>query len=252
MPRSGRMAVEAFAAKTAREIHGFKTEAWTLNGAQILNILYEIDNDTVEDLVPVTMRPAIPAYAMFNVTRYPESPVGSFTIAEVRIGSRAGVRPRGFVLRSYVSSESAATELARRWGYPTVVGQVYLRAFHDRVVANVTTAEGKKALDMEMIDREFISGNDVQYVSSMHLARNKEDGKLVVVQLDPQWVFRKAERGRPHIISVDSQSWGAGEMLRADYPISASFTTCDVTLSKIRYFCDPAQDAFRGTTAVAA
>lgn len=252
MPRSGRMVVEPFAARTAREIHGFKTEAWTLKGAQVLNILYEIDNDTVDDLIPVTMRPAIPAYAIFNVTRYPESPAGPFTIAEVRVGSRAGVRPRGFVLRSYVSTEAAASELAQRWGYPAVAGQVYLRAYHDRVVANVTTAEGKKALDLEMIDRDFISGNDVQYISSMHLARNQEDGKLVVVQLDPEWVFHRAERGRPHIISVDSQSWGAGDMLRADYPISASFTTCDVTLSKLRYFCDPAQDAFKGTTAVAA
>lgn len=252
MPRSGRMAVEAFAARTAREIHGFKTEAWTLKGAQILNIDYEIDNDTVDDLIPVTLRPAIPAYAMFNVTRYPDSPVGPFSIAEVRVGCRAGVRPRGFVLRSYVNSGAAAAELARRWGYPTVVGQVYLRAFHDRVVAHVTTAEGKKALEMEMIDREFISGTDIQYISSMQLARNQEDGKLWVVQLDPEWVFQRAERGRPHIISVDSQSWGAGDMLRADYPISASFTTCDVTLSKLRYVCDPAQDAFRGTTQVAA
>jgi len=252
MPRSGRMAVEPFAARTAREIHGFKTDAWTLKGAQILNIHYEIDNDTVEDLIPVTMRPAIPAYAIFNVTKYPDSPAGPFSIAEVRVGSRAGVRPRGFVLRSYVSTEAAANELSQRWGYPAVVGKVYLRAYHDRVVANVTTAEGKKALDMEMIDREFISGNDIQYISSMHLARNKEDGKLVVVQVDPEWVLHRAERGRPHIISVDSQSWGAGDMLRADYPISASFSTSDVTLSKVRYFCDPAQDAFKGTTSVAA
>ena len=123
MPRSGRMVVEPFAARTAREIHGFKTEAWTLKGAQVLNILYEIDNDTVDDLIPVTMRPAIPAYAIFNVTRYPESPAGPFTIAEVRVGSRAGVRPRGFVLRSYVNTEAAASELAQRWGYPAVAGK---------------------------------------------------------------------------------------------------------------------------------
>jgi Acetoacetate decarboxylase (ADC) len=252
MPRAGRMVIEPFAARTAREINGYKTEAWTLKGAQILNILYEIDNDTVEDLIPVTMRPAIPAYAMFNVAHFPDSPVGPFSIAEVRVGSRAGVRPRGFVLRSFVSTESAANELAQRWGYPAVVGQVYLRAFHDRVVGRVTTSEGKKALEMEMIDREFISGNDVQYVSSMHLTRNKQDGKLVVVQLDPEWTFHKAERGRPHIISVDSQSWGAGDLLRADYPISASYTTCDVTLSKLRYVCDPTQDAFKGTTEIAA
>jgi acetoacetate decarboxylase len=252
MPRSGRMDVEAFAARSAREINGFKTEAWQLKGAQILNLHYEIDNDTIEDLIPVTMRPSIPAWAVFNVTRFPESPVGAFTIAEVRIGARAGVRPRGFVLRSYVDNVAAAQELARRWGYPAIVGTVYLRGYHDRVVARVTGADGKAALEMEMIDREPISGADIQYNSSMHLARNKEDGKLVLVQVDPEWVFKKAERGRPQISALNSEAWGAGSLLRADYPISATFNTCDVTLAKIRYVCDPTVDAFKGTTAVAA
>jgi hypothetical protein len=252
MPRAGRMDVKQFAAgTTVREIKDYKTESWTLKGAQTLNIYYEIDNATIEDLIPVAARPSIPAYGIFNVVHFPESPAGPFTIAEVRIGCRAGVRPRGFTLRSYVSTEAAANELANRWGYPAVAADVYLRAFHDRVVGRVK-ANGKTILDMEMIDRDFIAGNDIQYVSNMHLARNKEDGKLVIVQVDPEWTFTKAERGRPHIISVDSQAWGAGDRLRADYPISASYTITDVTLSPIRYILDPNQDAFRGTTKLAA
>ena len=252
MPLAGRMDVEAYGAKTAREIHGYKTEAWALKGAQILNLHYEIDNDTIADLLPVTTRPSIPAWAVFNTTRYPDSPVGPFTIAEVRIGCRAGVRPRGFVLRSYVDNEAAVRELGQRWGYPAVVGKVYMRVLHDRVVSKVTNTAGKVVLDMEMVDREPISGADIQFNSSMHLARNKEDGKLAVVQVDPEWVFQKAERGRPHIIALDSEAWGAGSLLRADYPISATYTLCDVTLGKIRYVCDPSKDAFQGTTSVAA
>lgn len=252
MPLSGRMNVKAFAASGVREIQGYKTDAWALKGAQILNVHYEINNDTVCDLIPVALRPAIPAYAIFNVTHYPDTPVGPFSIAEVRVGCRAAVRPRGFVLRSYVDSDKAAQELARRWGYPTVVGKVALRAFHDRVTGRVTTADGASALEVEMLDRDFISGNDVQYLSSMQLARNKEDGKLVLVQIDPEWTFSRAERGRPHLIALDSKSWGAGEMLRADWPISASYTVADVSLAPIRYVSDPDQDAFRGTTQVAA
>jgi hypothetical protein len=156
------------------------------------------------------------------------------------------------VLRAYVDNERAANELAQRWGYPTVVGKVYLRGFHDRVVARVATSDGKTVLDMEMIDREGIAGSDIQYNSSMHLARNKDDGKLVVVQLDPTWTFHKVERGKPHIITLDSEAWGAGKLLRADYPISATFANCDVTLTELRYVCDPTVDAFKGTTAVAA
>lgn len=252
MPLAGQMDVAAFAARTAREIHGYQTEAWRLPGAKLLNVHYEIDNETVTRLLPITLRPAIPAWAVFNVTQYPESPIGPFAVAEIRIGCRAGVRPRGFVLRSYVDNPIAARELAQRWGYPTDVGKVYLRGFHDRVVARVTTADGKLALEMEMIDREPIAGADIQYNSSMHLARNREDSKLVVVQLDPQWTFQKVERGRPHIVALDSEAWGADSLLRADYPISASYAACDVALGKIRYICDPTVDAFKGTTAVAA
>ncbi|MGA2410682.1 MAG: acetoacetate decarboxylase family protein [Candidatus Binataceae bacterium] len=251
MPRSGRMDVPKFAAGVVREINGYKTAPWTLKGVQTLNILYEINNGTVEDLIPVAARPAIPAYGIFNIAHVPDSPAGAFTIAEVRIGCRAGVRPRGFTLRSYVSTESAAKELASRWGYPAVVADVYLRAYHDRVVGRVR-AEGKTVLEMEMIDRDFISGNDIQYVSNMHMARNKEDGKLAIVQVDPEWVFTKAERGKPHIIAVDSQAWGAGDMLKAEYPISASYSITDMTISPIRYILDPNQDAFKGTTQLAA
>ena len=87
-----------------------------------------------QGLMPVTFHPVIPAYAIFNVTHYPESPAGPFTIADVRVGCRAGVRPRGFTLKSYVSTAAAAQELTRRWGYPASVADVSMRAFHDRVV----------------------------------------------------------------------------------------------------------------------
>lgn len=253
MPLSGTMDVAAFAATAnLAEIHGFKTGEWTLKGAQILNVYYEADNDLAREMMPVTVRPVIPAYVMFNVAHYPESPVGPFTIADVRLGCRAGVRPRGFTLASYVDSEAAARELAHRWGFPARVGKVHLRAFHDRVAGRVTTAEGKLALEVEMLDRDFISGGDIQYVSSMHLCRNREDGKLTMAQCDPEWTFSKAERGRPNLVSFDSASWNAGDKVRPNWPISASYAIADVTLSKIRYVSDPYQDAFRGTTQVAA
>jgi hypothetical protein len=247
---SGTMDVQAFS-PNVREINGYKTEAWTLKGAQILNVHYEVKNEPFASLMPVTFHPVIPAYAMLNVTHYPESPVGPFSIADVRVGCRAGVRPRGFTLKSYVSTEAAARELASRWGYPTTVADVYMRAFHDRVVGRVK-AGGRDILQVEMLDREFIGGNDIQYVSSMHLCRNKEDRKLVVVQLDPEWTFIKAERGRPHLAAFDAQAWNGGDRLVPTWPISASYAIADTTLSTIRYVSDPNVDAFKGTTQLAA
>jgi Acetoacetate decarboxylase (ADC) len=250
MPSSGTMDVQAFAPNVS-EIHGFKTAAWTLKGAQILNVYFEVANEPFPSLMPVTVHPVIPAYAMLNVTHYPDTPVGPFSIADVRVGCRAGVRPRGFTLKSYVSTEAAARELASRWGYPASVGEVHLRAFHDRVVGRVK-AGGSTVLEVEMLDREVIGGNDIQYVSSMHLCRNREDGKLVVVQLDPEWTFSKAERGRPQLVTFDGQAWNGGGKLVPAWPISASYAIADTTLSAIRYVSDPNLDAFKGTTQIAA
>jgi hypothetical protein len=98
----------------------------------------------------------------------------------------------------------------------------------------------------------MISGGDIQYIASMHLARNKDDGKLVLVQVDPEFTFSKAERGKPKILLLDNNAFGAGANLRLDNPISATFTTADVTLPKLRYVCNPELPAMQGTTKVAA
>jgi len=249
-PRFGTLDLAKFA-KSVSTINDYKTDALTLKGVQILELHMEIDDDPAIALLPATMHPAIPQYAIFNVVHAPNSEWGPFTIAEVRVAGRTGVRPRGFVLRSYIDNDDAAKGLSSRWGFPVAKGDVNLRVLHDRIVGRVKLG-GKTVYEIEEQDRDSIGGGDIQYIASMHLARNKDDGKVVLVQVDPEWVFHKAERGRPHIISLDSQAWAAGNLLRADYPISATCCICDVTLGKIRYICDPAKDAFQGTTQVAA
>ena len=250
MPRFGTLDLSGWN-KSAPSINGYKTESLVLKGAQILSINIEIDDDPADALLPRTMHPSIPAYGIFNVTNYPESPFGAFAIAEVRVSGRTGVRPRGFVLRSYCNNEDACREMASRWGYPTTPAEVKLDIRHDRVVGRVN-AGGRPVLECELIDRDVIAGNDIQYIASMHMARNKEDGKLVLVQVDPDFTFAKAERGKPRINLLDNDAFSAGNNLRLGNPISATFTTADVTLPKIRYICDPELPAMQGTTKVAA
>lgn len=249
-PRFGTLDVTRFA-RSAATMNGYKTEALTLKGAQILELHMEIDDDPADALIPRTMHPSIPAYAIFNVSHYPNSPWGAFTVAEVRVAGRTGVRPRGFVLRSYIDNQEAAKELGARWGYPVAHGDVNLRVSHDRITGRVRLG-AKTVLEVEEIDRDSISGNDIQYIASMHLARNKEDDKLVLVQVDPEYVFSKAERGKPRVAALDNDAFGAGTSLRVMDPIMASFATADVTLPKIRYICNPELPAMQGTTKVAA
>jgi hypothetical protein len=251
-PRLGKLDAKAFAEQGAREILGYKTEPWTLKQAQILNFNHEIDDDLGDYLLPRTMHPAIPAYATFTVIICPESPVGAFSLGEVKIAGRAGVRPRDFVLRSFCDSGDARRELAERWGYPTVPGEIKLTVRHDRVIGRVV-AEGRTILEMDMLDRDMISGNDIQYIASMHLARNREDGQLVLVQVDPDFVFSHAERGRTLLRTLDSAAWGdTGGHLKVRNPISMSYAVADIALPRIRFICDPERPAFQGTTKVAA
>jgi Acetoacetate decarboxylase (ADC) len=251
-PRLGKLDSKAFGAKYAREILGYKSESWTLKKAQIVNLNHEIDDDLGDYLLPRTMHPAIPAYITCTVMACPESPVGPYAIGEVKVAGRAGVRPRDFVLRTYCNNEQARRELAQRWGYPTTAGEVKLIARHDRIIGQVS-AEGRTVLEFEMLDRELLSGNDIQYIASMHLARNKDDGQLVLVQVDPEFTFSRAERGRPILRGLDSAAWGDTEgHLKLRNPISVSYGIADVAMPKIRYICDPERPAFQGTTQVAA
>src|SRR5260370_7920124 len=145
-------------------------------------------------------------------------------MAEVRVWGRTGVGPRGFVLGSYCDKEDARRELAARWGYPTVAGDVKIDIRHDRVVARVN-AGGKPALECELLDRDMISGGDIQYIASMHLARNKDDEKLVLVQVDPEFTFSKAERGKPRSGLMANAASCAGTHLRLPTPIPAPSPT---------------------------
>jgi len=249
-PRFGTLDVNVWA-KAASTINGYKTEAWKLKGAQILELHIEIDDDPADALIPRTMHPAIPAYAIINVLHAPESPAGPFTVGEVRIAGRTGFRPRGFVLRSFCDSEAARKELSARWGFPVAPGEVSLLLRHDRVVGKVAVG-GKTVLEAELQDRDAISGGDIQYIASMHLARNRDDQKLVLVQVDPEYVFSKAERGKPRLVALDTDAFGGGSHLRLMNPISACFATAEMTLPRIRYICNPELPAMQGTTKVAA
>ncbi|HUO05230.1 MAG TPA: acetoacetate decarboxylase family protein [Candidatus Binataceae bacterium] len=250
MPHFGKLDFAAWS-KNAPAIKDYKTEPWTLKDARILNVFMEIDEDSADALLPAAMHPSIPAYVIFNVTRYPQSPVGAFTIAEARIAGRTAIRPRSFVLRSYCGNPDACRELTVRWGYPAKAGDVKMEVRHDRVIGRVS-AGGRPILEIEMLDRDAISGADIQYIASMHLARNENDGKVVLVQVDPEYTFAKAERGRPMVVRFDPEAWGAGAAMRLTNPISASYAVADVTIPKIRYVCNPELPALAGTTKVAA
>jgi hypothetical protein len=67
-----------------------------------------------------------------------------------------------------------------------------------------------------------------------------------IVQVDPDYTLKRAERGRAHASRCVAEAWGAPG-LTLSHPISASVTVCDTDLPRIRFVMDSEIPAFRGT-----
>jgi hypothetical protein len=249
MPLSGTRDIAPLIAGSA-VMQDFKTEPWTLAGVSILQVLYELRQDAIVSLIPPSLGPTIPPTLLFTAIHAPESSVGPFTLAEARVGCRAGARPRSFLARGYVDSERAADELARRWGYPLKVADVRLKAGYDRAMVTVT-AGGHEILLTGLQNPEAISGSDIQWLPNMHLARSRRDGEEIarLIQVDPDFTYHKADRGQPFIETFDAAAWlldGADPW----WPVSASHVSADITMPHIRYVLDPTKPAISGVERV--
>jgi hypothetical protein len=96
-----------------------------------------------------------------------------------------------------------------------------------------------------------VTGHDVQYPPGMHLARVRRDGESLprIVQVDSEYEFRRADRGRPELRAFDAAAWGDAR-LDPYLPVSASFAACAMTIANVRYICNPDIPASEGTEKV--
>jgi hypothetical protein len=244
MPHSGTLDVAALLA-AAPMMDNLETGAWEIAGVETLQATFEIDDAAMPALLPKALHPTIPPIVIFSIARYPESPAGAFTMAQVRLGCRAAALPRGYLLRAYVDSAAACDALSRQWGFACEQGDVRLQRYHDRISGSVS-AGGSEILRVSLIDPEPISGADIQYVANMHLARTADDVGGLLVQVDPEYRFHRAERGRPEIGTFDHDAWAAAGV-EPVWPIIASYTVCDTGFPRIRYVLDPERPAIAGT-----
>ena len=235
----------------APEMESLSTEPVELPRAEVLQVMFEIDDQWMQRLLPRALHPTIPPTATFVFWRVPESPWGAFNLAQVRVGCRAGVRPRGFPVASWCDSEQASAALGSRWGFNCRPGTVRLQRYYDRVEGSVS-AGNRPVLQVALVDPQAISGGDVQYTANMNLARVRRESGLEprLVQVDPEFTFHRADRGRP-VVERFERDPGTGGVMPVD-PVSASVTVCDITLPRIRYIVDPERPALQGTETVSA
>jgi hypothetical protein len=221
-----------------------------VDDVDILQVLYEVRVADRESLVPPALNPTIPPVVSFLVYRAKESALGPFALAQVRLTARSGVRPRAYLVSARCDNPALSSLLACSWGFRVTPGEITLRRFHDRVDCVVSDG-GQTILDVSLIDPVPVTGHDVQYPPGMHLARVERDGVWVprIVQVDSEYEFRRADRGRPSLASFDQSAWG-DERLVPDLAVSASFAACDMTIANVRYICNPDIPASEGTEKV--
>jgi hypothetical protein len=241
MPLVGTRNFASLAAE-APLVPSLDTQPLELANASVLQVLYEIDAGGMVELIPPALHPTIPPTLFINVTSVPESPWGAFALAEVRAGCRQGARPRAMAVRTICNSEAAAAALAAGWGFPCVLGEVTLERGYDRAHAVVSTRADGVVLEASLRNPDPIGGGDIQYISSLHLARVVRDGeeKVRLVQVDPDFAVSKADRGRPELPVCRPGAFGF-DGATLTHAVSASHTTVNITLPTLRYLVDPAK-----------
>lgn len=249
MPQYGQLDLASIASRLPT-LPDLDTPAWALPGAETMQLLLETPRSAADVLLPKAMHPAVPSYLAFTFTRCPESPVGAFTLATVRLGSRAGAHPRGLVLGAYASTQQAADGLRRGWGIPAQAAKVTLTRRHDRLIGQVVK-DGAMLLDCALVNPEAISGSDVQLINWVTMANAPLDGTTapMLIQVDPKYAFHKAERGRPEVSVFIAEAWNA-HGLRPTDPIVATAAMVDTDLPRIRFVMDPLKPVYQGTRRV--
>ena len=69
-----------------------------------------------------------------------------------------------------IRTRQPAQALRQRWGFPAEPAEEVLRTHYDRVFATVVK-DGQTILDVALSQSETVSGADIQYISSVHLAQ---------------------------------------------------------------------------------
>jgi hypothetical protein len=248
MPLFGQLNLQSVLARLP-EMQDFETEPWELPGAAILQLSFEVGQERADASLPKAMHPSVPRYVTWVISYFPQTPVGPFHLAQLRLMGRAGVHPRGYVLQAYTDAPAATQALRQRWGFPAdTAEEVALRTHYDRVFATVVK-DGQKILDVALWQSETVSGTDIQYISSVHLAQvtGIDPPGPRLVQVDPRYTLHRAERGRPVLHYLDEAAWQCAGFAVV-HTIVGSVTTVDTDLPRLRFVMDPELPVVQGTT----
>jgi Acetoacetate decarboxylase (ADC) len=221
--------------------------SWELPDAEFLQINWEVEDAGALELTPPSLHPSIPPFASFFASHFPESPVGPFSLVQVRLVVRAGIRPRALCLGAVCDSVAAVEALRDHWGFPVQLGDVTVAHRHDQV--RFTAAlDGRTVIEVGVHTADVINGGDLMTFDNLHMVRLGDDVKLV--QVDPEYTIHQADRGRPVVELPDPQALGMRGALRLASPIIGFTFRADSDLVPVRFTIDAVKPAISSTNRV--
>ena len=248
MPLIGTLDTAA-ALAAAPHVRALTTEGWELPDVTLVQVNWEVLHDPSLALTPPALHPSIPPYVAAFAMRVPDSPVGPFTLAQMRLVVRAGIRPRGYCLGAVCDSEAATEALREGWGYPVQVGDVRLAVRHDRVSCTASI-DGRELMEVAVGDPEPINGADLLPFDNLHLIRLGAGAEGAIVQVNPEYAIHGADRGRPILRLPDPAALGMAGGIRLTMAMTGFTFRADTTLPAVRFLMDPVRLAVQGTRRV--
>ncbi len=213
---------------------------WELPDAQFLQINWEVLDEGAIELTPPSLHPSIPPFASFFAGRYPESPVGPFSLVQTRLVVRAGIRPRALCLGAVCDSPAATDALREHWGYPVQLGDVTVARRHDQV--RFTAAlDGRTVADLGVHTADVINGSDLMTFDNLNPVT--VDGRPTLIQIDPEYTIQQADRGRPTLSLPDPHALGMRGLLHLASPIIGFTFRADTDMVPVRFTIDVVEPA---------
>ena len=229
-------------ARRAPHMDSLDAPAVVLDDVEVLQATFELPYTTRETLLPPGLHPTTPPLLVVLAWKAPDSPWGPFTMAQLRVSCRSGVRPRNFVLSCVTDSAKPAAALSASWGLPAVAGAVSLSRYYDSV--RLAVGEAGAALLLDGVDPDPLGAGDVQYTVTTTLAHTPRGLRLV--QVEPEYELRRVERIHPRLDAFDAAALGLPD-LHPRHPVSGSIAVGTVTVPQLRYLSRPDVTAFEGT-----
>lgn len=248
MPRYGTLDVAALPAEPP-VLSPSAAPSWELPNAEFLQINWEVDDPAATQLTPPSLHPSIPPFASYVAAHVPDSPVGPFSLVQVRLVVRAGIRPRGLCLGAVCDSPAATTALREHWGYPVELGDIEVARRHDQL-RFAAALGGRTVIELAVHTADVIQGSDLMTFDNLHLVRVPGADGPKLVQVDPEYTIHRADRGRPTVSLPDPQALGMCGLLRPTSPIIGFTFQADTDLVPPRFVIDAVEPAITSTSRI--